>query len=84
MITPLQGLFCLVFCIVGPNLVYLVLGLILSYTVRFHRIGIRLLAMSMFCSGRFIASRCHRVCKFVRCGNWTCENYHHAKRRESC
>lgn len=83
MLTPFQGLLCLIFCIVGPNLVYLILGLILSNTVRFHRYGIRLLAMSMFVSGRFIASRCHQLCKFVQCGNWTCKNYHHAKRRDS-
>ena len=79
MITPLQGIFFLIICIVGPNLVYLLLGLFLSGTVRFHRIGIRLLAMSMLVSGRFIASRCRQFCRFAHCGNWTCEGFHHSK-----
>lgn len=59
---------------------YAVLGLILVNTRRFHKAGVRMLAMSCFVSGRAVAGKCHQHCDSVRCGNWTCENYHHAKR----
>ena len=75
----LTGFLALLFAFFFPNLLYLSLGLIFSKTVRFHRFGIRCLAMCMLVSKRFVASRCHQHCETARCGNWTCENYYHAK-----
>lgn len=61
-----------------PNVASLCLGHILVRTVTFHRVGVRLLSMSMFCRPHVIASKCHQNCSATKCGNWTCENYHHS------
>lgn len=63
-----------------PNVVSLCLGHVLVRTVTFHRVGVRLLSMSMFCRPHVIASKCHQNCNATKCGNWTCGNYHHAKK----
>ena len=76
----LYGLCGLLFAFFFSNFLYLVLGLIFSKTVRFHRFGIRCLAMCMIVPKRYISSKCRQHCETARCGNWTCENYHHAKK----
>lgn len=63
-----------------PDVISLCLGFILVRTVLFHRVGVRMLAMSMFCPARVIASKCHLNCSAVKCGNWTCANYHDPKK----
>lgn len=63
------------------DLLFMALGYLLCRTEKFHKIGIRFLAMSMFVSGRKVAEKCQMTCYETRCGNWTCENYHHSKRR---
>ena len=66
--------------LVLPSLISLGFGLILAKTIRFHRLGIRLIAMSVLVPGRFISIRCHQDCRFTKCGNWTCENYYHSRK----
>lgn len=62
-----------------PSLVSLGIGILLSKTERFHMLGIRFIAMSMFVSGRFISSRCRQcgMCSEMKCGNWNCNMYSH-------
>lgn len=59
------------------HLVYMVMGYILCRTDKFHKIGVRFLAMSIFVSGRKVSQSCHMCCRETNCGNWTCENYYH-------
>lgn len=61
--------------------IFMVLGYLLCHTKKFHRVGIRFLAMSMFVSGRKVAKNCRMICPESKCGNWTCEYYHYAIRR---
>lgn len=62
-----------------PSLISLGLGLLLAKTERFHRIGIRMISMSVLVPGCFISSRCRQkcICADVNCGNWTCDMYSH-------
>lgn len=73
--SPIQGLLCLIVCFFLPNVIYLLLGSALVKTRRFHKLGVRMLAMCMLISGRRIASSCHQDCENVHCGNWTCAKY---------
>lgn len=57
---------------------YAVLGFLLVRTNRFHRAGVRMLAMSCFVPGRAVARYCRLDCASCRCGNWTCANYAHS------
>lgn len=59
------------------SLAFLGIGILLSKTERFHLLGIRLIAMSMLTSGRFISSRCcyRGKCSELKCGNWNCNMY---------
>lgn len=75
----LQGFVALLLFFFFPNLFYLVVGFFLCKTDRFHAVGVRMLAMSVLCSGRFVSWMCRQDCRNTRCGNWTCENYHHCK-----
>ena len=70
-------LFFLFVAVIFPSLVMLGIGILLSNTERYHMLGIRLIAMCMFVSGRFISNRCrHRGnCSGIKCGNWNCEMY---------
>lgn len=74
-------LFFAVFFLLFWDFLFMVLGYLLSRTDKFHKIGIRCLAMSIFVSGRKVSSLCRMRCEETDCRNWTCENYHHAKRR---
>jgi len=63
------------------DFLFMALGYLLCRTEKFHKIGIRFLAMSFFVSGRKVAEKCQLTCQDIKCGNWTCENYYHSKRR---
>lgn len=73
--SPVQGFLCLVVCFFAPSVVYLLLGLCLVKTERFHKIGVRMLAMSVLVPSSFIAKKCRQPCADTRCGNWTCSKY---------
>lgn len=75
----LRYVFLLFVAVIFPSLVTLGIGILLSNTERFHKLGIRLIAMSMFVSGRFISSRCRYrgKCAGIKCGNWNCNMYSH-------
>ena len=68
----------LIFAFFLPNVASLGLGHILVRTDCYHQVGVRLLAQSMLCRPRVIASKCQQNCSATKCGNWTCENYHHS------
>ena len=55
---------------------YAVLGFILVKTRRFHRHGVRMLAMSCFVPASVVARNCGLECSSFDCGNWTCAWYH--------
>lgn len=78
--SPFQGLLCFIVCFFLPNVLYLLIGSLLVKTCRFHRLGVRLLALSMLVSARRIACKCHQHCEDVRCRIWNCENYHRVKK----
>ena len=73
--SPVQGLLCFIVSFFLPNVIYLLLGSALVKSLRFHKLGVRMLAMSMLITGRHIASSCHQDCENARCGNWTCAKY---------
>lgn len=75
----LNFILALFFGLVLPSLISLGLGLLLSKTGRFHRLGVRMISMSMLVSGRFISSRCRHSCIYAdkKCGNWNCDMYSH-------
>lgn len=68
-----------VFGLVLPSLISLGLGLLLAKTERFHRLGVRMISMSMLVPGHFISSRCRHSCIYAdkKCGNWNCDMYFH-------
>ena len=72
--------FVLFIGLVLPSLISLGLGLLLAKSIRFHRLGIRLIAMLVLVPGRFISIRCHQDCRSTKCGNWNCENYYHSRK----
>ena len=59
---------------VSFELVYLIIGLILAKTKRFHRRGVRLVADSSFAFG--LTPRICRCPCDGSCNNWTCSKYH--------
>lgn len=75
----LKYLLCYIVLFLFVNLLFLILGLLFSKTVRFHKVGVRLLAMCMLVPGRYVSYRCHMNCQSTNCGNWTCEKYYYSK-----
>lgn len=73
--SPFQGLVCLVGVFFFWDVVYWLIGSLLAKTRRFHKVGIRMLAMSLLVPGRSVARQCRQDCDNVRCGNWTCTKY---------
>lgn len=73
--SPFQGLICLIVCFFWPSVLYWLLGSLLAKTRRYHKVGVRMLAMSMLVSGRYVARQCRQDCDHCRCGNWTCAKY---------
>ena len=73
--SPFQGLVCLVGVFFFWDVVYWLIGSLLVKTRRFHKVGIRMLAMSMLVPGRYVARQCRQDCDNVRCGNWNCAKY---------
>ena len=55
------------------EVLYLILGLTLAKTKRYHRLGLRLLAESLF--GAWFTARICRCSCDGSCGNWTCSKY---------
>ena len=69
-----MNIFIVFMVFLGSELFYAVLGVLLSYIKRFHRLGIRFMSMSLLSSWavpRFCSCDSDRSC-----GNWTCPNYH--------
>ena len=73
--SPVQGLLCLVAVFFFWDVLYWLIGSLLVKTRRFHKVGIRMLAMSLLVSGRCVARKCRLDCENVHCGNWTCAKY---------
>lgn len=66
-------LFCVVFIFIAYHLLEALLALWFVGTKRFHRLGLRFMAMCVFTSWavpHFCSYECDRSC-----GNWTCPNY---------
>lgn len=78
--SPFQGLLCLVGAFFFWDIVYWLIGSLLVKTRRFHKVGIRMLAMCMLVSGRCAARQCRQDCDNIRCGNWTCAKYYRIKK----
>lgn len=78
--SPFQGLLCLVGVFFFWDIVYWLIGSLLVKTQRFHKTGVRMLAMSLLVPGRCVARKCRMDCDATNCGNWTCVKYHCAKK----
>ena len=78
--SPFQRLLFLAGAFFFWDIVYWLIGSLLVKTWRFHKVGIRMLAMSLLVHGRCVARKCRLDCENVHCGNWTCAKY--AKRKD--
>lgn len=50
------------------------IGLAFAYTKKFHRLGVRLVAMSCFLY-KYTPEVCALPCSCGNCGNWTCPHF---------
>lgn len=60
---------------VVADYLYAFLGFLLVKTRRFHRTGLRMLAMSMFVPSRLVSHNCKLDWPDCLCGNWRCDKF---------
>lgn len=68
--------FLMIFTFFFWDLVHLILGLLFVRFNGTHRIGLRMLSMSLLFPGKMIPPRCRLNCESADCRNWTCSDYH--------